>query len=137
MKLLTSLVLAAVVLAGCTQPVVTTNPDGTTSTNHVVDPRLTTALNTAQTVNTATAQFNPWFPLTTAALGALAAIATAFATVKNSQKNKVQAQLVSVVRAVNDHGDAKTKNAIQERAESDGTEVDLHKTVKGVESGLL
>lgn len=134
--LLASLLVIATIVA-CTVPEVVTNPDGSTSTNQVVDPRLTAGITTGQAINTASAPLNPFWPAVSAILGSVAVIATAVAKIKTDQKNGVQSQLVSVVKGVNNAADTKTKEAISEQATTDGVETALNKTVKGVESGLL
>lgn len=137
MKLLTSLVLAVIVLVGCTQPVVIKNPDGTTTTNMVVDAKLAAALETGQAVVVATAPVNPWWPIATAALTAIGAIATAIAKVQTGRKNRVQAQLTSVIKGVNKKPAGAAKANIKAQAEADGTEDELKKTVKAVEAGII
>lgn len=134
--LLASIIVIATIVA-CTVPQVVTSPDGTTATNQVVDPKFDNLIATAEAMNQASAQVNPWWPIVSAALAAVGAVATAVAKVKSDGKNSLQGQLVSVIRAVDDSGDDKLKAAIQARAESDGTESALHKTVKQVGAGAL
>lgn len=132
-----TLISALTYITGCTVPQVVTNPDGSTSTNHVVDPRITTAITTAGAVNVATAPVNPFTVPIEIGLSALAAGFAWFAKRKNDQHIETRAQLVSVIRAVDDHGDVKVKEAIQKQAEADGTGAALHKNVKAVDSGLI
>lgn len=137
LKYLIASVLVIATIVACTVPQVVTNPDGTTATNTVVDPKVVTAIDTARAVNVATSSVNPYSPLVEILLGTAAAAAAWFANHKNNEKNATQAQLVSVVKGVNNAADTKTKEAIAEQAGIDGVETALNKTVKGVESGLL
>lgn len=136
--------LAFLIVAGCTVPEVVTNPDGSQSTNMVVDPKLTSGIEIGGAINTATAPVNPFWPVVSAGLAAIAAVATAVAKVQNTQKSNavlqkenVTAQLRSVVIAVDDLDDAKVKQAIQAQAINDGTEASLRSTVKSVGVGRI
>ncbi len=129
--------LLFLVVSGCTVPQVTQAPDGTTSTNYVVDPRFETGILTGRAVNTATAPVNPYSPIVEIGLGAAAAIAAWFAKRKNDQASGSMAQLKTVIQAVDALDDVKIKEAIQAHAVRVGTETELSKTVKGVGSGLI
>jgi len=132
-----TLYCAVTYITGCTVPQVVTNPDGTVSTNQVVDPRAITVIETTRAVNVATGQVNPYSPLVEIGLGTAALVLGWFAKRKNDEKNGVQSQLVSVIKGVNNADDAKVKEQILSQASTDGVETALNKTVKGVESGLL
>ncbi len=132
-----ALVVAAIMFVSCTVPEVVQNPDGTSTTNDVVDPRLTTGLATGHAVNQATAPVNPFWPVISAALAAVGAVATAVAKVKTDQRNSAVGQLRAVVQTVNAYDKQDLKDAIQDHAAKVGVEGALNKTVKQVESGIL
>ena len=102
-----SLAIAAcliLVIAGCTvaTPVVTTQPDGTLTTNtiHSVDPKLEQALAIGQGVNTATAPVNPVSPLLTGVITLLGAGATWMAAKKNKEANAERLAADSLAEAI-------------------------------------
>jgi hypothetical protein len=137
LKYLLASVLVIATIVACTVPQVVTNPDGSTTTNNVVDPKAVTVIETTRAVNVATAPLNPYSPLVEIALGTAALVLGWFAKKKNGEATSANAQLVSVIKGVNNADDAKVKEEILSQATTDGVETQLNKTVKSVESGLL
>jgi hypothetical protein len=116
---------------------VTVNPDGSSSTNYVVDPRVTTGLATAGAVNAATASMNPYSPFVEIGLGAVAAGFGWFAKRKNDKAAANELLLKTVVQAIDNLDDQKVKDAIQTHAVKVGAEGDLNTAVKKIGSGLI
>lgn len=138
-KTLFALALAAIALIGCTVTRQVENPPGSGNyvPQHVVDPRLTSALETAGAVNSATALVNPYSPVLEIGLGAAAAIATWFAKRKNDQSNQNAALLKTVIQGVENSGSSDVKTAIQTHAVNIGVEGQLGTFVAKVNSGQL
>lgn len=132
-----TLYFALTYITGCTTPQVITNPDGSSSTNHIVDPRLTTGLLTAKAVNQATAPVNPVVSLIDIGLGALAAGAGWFAKRKNDKAAASELLLKTIIQAVETLDDQKVKDAISNHAVNVGVEGKLNTAVKQVGSGLI
>lgn len=122
----TACVIASFVFVSCSVPVVIHNPDGTAATNHIVDPRLTQALETAAVVNAATSPVNPWTYPIGIAISAVGGIATWWV------KRKDAPMLASIIKGVEIAGNDATKAAIKKQAISDGTETSLSKAVQGM-----
>lgn len=124
-------------VGGCTVPVVTEQPDGTASTNHIVDPKLATALAAARASNAATAPINPYSPLLEIGLGLAAAGAGWYAKRKNDAAAANALLTKTIIQAIDTLDDSKIKDAIQVHAVKVGVEGELNQTVKQVGSGLL
>lgn len=132
------LMFVVTTFVACTVPQVTTNPDGSTSTNHVVDPKLSTGLLVARAANAASAPTNPSAPITELILGATAVGAGWFAKRKNDKAAANELLLKTLVQAVNTLDDGqKTKDAVQAHATRIGVEGELNTFVQKVESGLI
>lgn len=129
--------LAFLIISGCTTPQVATNPDGSTSTNSVVDPRLATAILTAKAVNQATVPVNPAVTLIDLGLGAVAVGAGWFAKRKNDKAAASELLLKTVIQAIETLDDQKVKDAISEHAVNVGVEGKLNTAVKQVGSGII
>lgn len=124
-------------LSACTSPQVITNPDGSTSTNHVVDPRLETGITAARAGNAASAPFNPFASLVDVALSAVTAGALWVAKRKNDKSAADQLLLKTVIQAIDALDDTKVKEAIQGHATRVGVEGELQTAVKKVGSGII
>jgi hypothetical protein len=115
-------ILPVVVLAlilGCTTAKVTpANPATGTpaTTNYIVDPRLTTVLDTGHAVVGATSAINPYAGLLDLGLGAVAAVATWFAKRKNDQAKGSALLTKTVIQGVEASGSAEAKAAIEKHA---------------------
>lgn len=129
--------LTFLILSGCTAPQVVHNPDGTTSTNAIVHPNLTTALTTAEAVNTATAPVNPWSPVVSIVLAAAASVATFVAKRKNDQANESALIAKTIIQGVENSGHPETKAAIKTQATAIGIEGKLGTLVQAVNSGVV
>lgn len=124
-------------ITACTVPVVVKNPDGSSSTNIVVDPKLTAGLATAGAVNTVTAPVNPFSPAIEIGLSAAGLLAAWIAKRKNDKANQQALLLKTVIQGVENSGSTEAKAAIQAHAATIGVEGELGTTVQGVNSGLL
>jgi len=114
MKILKSFIavtLIALIVTACTVPQVVSNPDGTTSTNQVVDPKLTNSLSVAQGVNTATAPLNPFSGLIDLGLGLTTAVASFIAAKKNSDAAKQKKAADALAEAIVNLGSAAMDHA--------------------------
>lgn len=130
--------IVALMLVGCTSPQVTQNPStGQNQTNYVVDPKLTTTLETIGAINDATKPVNPFSGLVEIGLGATALIAAWFAKRKNDQAAASALLTKTVVQAVDAINQQPVKDAIQAHAVRVGVEGELNQVVKKVGSGLL
>jgi hypothetical protein len=132
-----TLYCAVTYITGCTTPQVVTNPDGSSSTNHVVDPRVTTGLAVGSAVNTATAPVNPAFPFVEVGLSAVAAGFGWFAKRKNDKAAANELLLKTVVQAIDALDDQKVKDAIKTHAVNVGTESALNTVVQKIGSGII
>lgn len=99
-KLILGLLIVAVIIVGCTVPEVVQNPDGTTSTNLVVDPRVTNAIETGKAINTVTAPFNPYSPVVTTILGLATVVTSAWGSIATFFSRRNKKLLATVVRGV-------------------------------------
>lgn len=127
-------------IGGCTAQVAVQHPDGSTTTNHVVDPNLTTGITIARASNAASAPFNPYSPLVEIGLGLVAAGAGWYAKRKNDAAGANELLIKTLVQAINQlsESDAATiKPLVQDHAKTIGVEGDLNTFVKRVESGLI
>lgn len=131
-----TLYCAVTYITGCTTPQVVTNPDGSISTNHVVDPKVLAALAAAEAANAATAPVNPFTLPIQLGLGSAAALLAWFAKYKNDKAAASQLLLKTVINAVDALDDQKVKDSIQAHAISVGTEEKLNTEVQRVGSGL-
>ncbi len=118
-KIYLSTLLLALVITACTTAKVTpADPvKGTpATTNYIVDPRLTSALTTAQGVNAVTAAVDPYSPLIDLGLGTVAAVAAWFAKKKNDKANAATLLTRTVIQGVEASGSAEAKAAIEKHA---------------------
>lgn len=129
--------LTVVLISGCTVPQVVTNPDGTTSTNQVVDPKLTTGIVIAKATNQATAPVNPFAALIDIGLGALAVGAGWVAKRKNDKASANELLLKTVIQAIDALDDQKVKDAVQSHAVKIGVEGELNTAVQKVGVGAI
>lgn len=125
-------------LAGCTTTKVTEAPPGSGnySTNVVVDPKLTGALETVKAVNDATAAVNPYATPINLGLGLVGAIAAWVAKRKNDKLNSSNALLKVVVQGVDQANNPIVKEAIAKHATMVGVEGELSQVVNKVDKGI-
>jgi hypothetical protein len=135
LKYLPAFLILAALITACTVPQVVTHSDGTSETNHVVDPKLTTAITTGRAVNIATAPVNPYSPLVEIGLGLAAATAGWMAKRKNDKAAANELLLRTVVQAIDNLDDAKVKEAIQSHASNIGVEGELNTAVQKIGTG--
>jgi len=131
------LVFVAVWLVACTTPQVVTHPDGTTSTNEIVDPNLSAGLLIARGANAASAPTNPAAPLIELALLATTVGAGWVAKRKNDKAAANQLLLKTVIQAIDSLDDQKVKEAVQSHASRVGVEGELYTAVQKVGSGAI
>jgi len=129
--------IIAVSFVACTVPQTVTKPDGTISTNHIVDPKLENGLIAARTVNAASAPFNPFAYATEIALSLATVGAGWVAKRKNDKSAANELLLKTVIQAIDSLDDEKIKGVIQDHAVKIGVEGELNTAVKKVGSGLL
>jgi len=139
LKMTLALALAATVVVGCTTTEVRETPPGSGvySTNVVVDPKLTTALETIGAINTATEPVNPASAPITITLAAISAIAAWVAKRKNDALNNTSNQLKAVIQGVEAVPSVDVKAAIQKQATVLGVESDLYSRVQKTINGQL
>lgn len=126
-KTIAALLIIAAIVAGCTTTQVREEPPGSGNyqTNTIVDPRVTTTLETIGAVNEATKTVNPLSPFVTIAIAAAGAIAAEIARRKN-------AALTAVIAGVERAGSPEVKKTIQSKALSAGVEKTLNAAVRKV-----
>jgi len=132
LKVLAALIIAAFTLAACTVPEVVTQPDGTTITNQVVDPRVTAAIETAAVVNTATAPVNPYFGIVSVVLGLAATVSATWGTIATLLKRKSDRYLAVAVKGVEASGSAEAKSAIETKAADAGVKLEFDAVVQKI-----
>lgn len=137
LKYLIATVAVIATIVACTVPQVVTNPDGSTSTNQVVDPRLATGIEAARAGNAASAPFNPFAHLVEIGLTAVAAGAGWVAKRKNDKAAANELLLKTVIQAIDALDDQKVKDAVSAHATKVGVEGALNTTVQKVGSGLI
>lgn len=139
MKRILSLIaiIALITVVGCTVPQVTQNPDGSTSTKHVVDPSLSNGLLAARAANAASTPFNPFAYLGEVVLAATTVGAGWVAKRKNDSAAANELLLKTVIQAIDSLDDQKVKDAVQSHASKIGVEGELNTTVQRVGSGLI
>ncbi len=127
------------VIVGCTTAEVKQNPDPTQPplTNWVVDPKLTTGLQTAGAINAATSPVNPFSPAIDIGLGAVAALAAWVAKRKNDAAAQKGLLLKTVIQGVENAANSEVKDTIRKQAIAIGVEGDLSTTVQKVNNGAL
>lgn len=132
------LAAAAVIVAGCTTTQVKENPPGSgiLTTNVVVDPRLTGALDTIKAVNDSTAAVNPYSVPIDIGLGAITLIAGWIAKRKNDKLAMTNNLLRVVVQGVDQANVPTVKETIQKHAENMGVEGALSQVVNAVGKNL-
>lgn len=128
-----SIVMLAIIV-GCTVPEVTVQPDGTSVTNQVVDPKLTAGLELAKTVNTATgaAGVNPYYAVIGWILTVISGGAAWVAKLKNDKANKL---LKVVVQGVEQSKSTDAKSAIEAHSANAGVKLELDSAVQKIVSG--
>ena len=138
-KIIATILVIAAIIVGCTTTKVTETPPGSGiySTNVVVDPKLTTALETIGAINTATTPVNPVSAPITITLAAISAIAAWVAKRKNDALSNTASQLKAVIQGVESSPGTETKAAVQKQATILGVESDLYSTVQKVINGQL
>jgi len=118
-KIYLSTLLLALVITACTTAKVTpANPATGTpaSTNYIVDPRLTSAIDTAKGVVGVTAPVNPYAGAVDIGLTAIAGIAAWVAKRKNDKANAATLLTKTVIQGVEASGSAEAKTAIEKHA---------------------
>ncbi len=118
-KLLLPALLLALVITACTTAKVTpANPATGTpaTTNYIVDPRLTSAIDTAKGVVGVTAPVNPYAGAVDIGLTAIAGIAAWVAKRKNDKANQATLLATTLVQGVEASGSAEAKAAIEKHA---------------------
>jgi hypothetical protein len=103
----------------------------------VVDPRLTTTLATAGTVNASTALANPYSPMIQMALAGIAAFAGFMAKRKNDLAASNALLLKTTIQGVETANVPAVKQAIQAQATVNGVQGKLDPVVQQVNAGLL
>lgn len=135
-KLLLGLLIVAVVIIGCTVPEIVQNPDGTTSTNLVVDPRVTQGIETAKAVNALTAPMNPYAPVINTGLGLATVIATAWGSIATFFSRRNKKLLTTVVLGVEKAPSAEgVKSSIEAQSADAGVKLQLDSVVQKIISG--
>ena len=118
-KILISVLALGLLITACTTAKVTpANPTtgAPASTNYVVNPKLTSTLDTVGSVVDVTAPVDPYAGLIKLGLGAIAAGATWFAARKNSQAAQSALLTKTVIQGVEASGNADVKAAIEKHA---------------------
>jgi hypothetical protein len=138
LTLIVSTLALAGILIGCTTTKVTEEPPGSGqfSTNHVVDPKLTTGLQTVGAVNEATRAVNPFAPLVDIGLAAALAIAAFVAKRKNDQASQAKLLLKTVIQGVETADNQEVKAVIEKHAVNVGVEGKLSGAVARVNAGV-
>lgn len=139
-KLLIPVLFLVLVITACTTAKVTPADPATGTpavTNYVVDPRLTSALDTAKGVVAVTAPVNPYAGLLDLGLGTVAAVATWFAKKKNDKANASTLLAKTIVQAIDQQDSDTVKAAIQTHAARVGVEGELNTFVKQVGAGTI
>jgi hypothetical protein len=138
-RLMAAMAACLVVLSipSCTTPEVVTQPDGTVSTNAVVDARLVAAVIAAKAANAATAPVNPFSGLIELGLGAVAVGAGWVAKRKNDKAAANALLLKTVIQAIDALDSSSVKDAIQSHAVKIGVEGELNTVVKQVNAGSI
>lgn len=129
--------LLCIGLASCTMPEVTNNPDGTSSTNLVVDSRISQAIATGQVLVDATAAVNPYAGPIKIGLSLASAIATAWGAIATFFFNKKNKQFKTVVKAIEVAPDNKgVKLNVEAFASKAGIGDSLHADVQKIVNGI-
>lgn len=135
-KTLMGLLLIAVIIVGCTVPEVVQNPDGTTSTNLVVDSRITGAIETGKAINAVTAPFNPYSPVVTTVLSLATAIAAGWGSIATFFSRRNKKLLATVVRGVEmAPGSGVVKESIEQVSKGVGNNLELDAAVQRIVTG--
>lgn len=136
-KALIALVILGTILAACTVPEVVTNPDGTVSTNLVVDPRVTQGLNTAKAVTQLTAPMNPYAEPIITGLSVLSTAAVAWGSIATFFQRRNKKLLATVVRGVEAAGTQSNavKESIEKTSEKAGVALQLDSAVQRIITG--
>ena len=129
--------IIAITFVGCTVPQAVTHPDGTSTTNQVVDPKLDQGIIVARATNAATAPINPFAALIDWGLATVAAGALLVAKAKNDKASKSSLLLKTVVQTIDALDQQPIKDAVQSHAANIGVEGDLNRFVKQVSSGAI
>jgi hypothetical protein len=130
--------IVAFVIVGCTVPVVVQNPDGTTKTEHKIDPKLEKSLEVVGTIGGVVPQ--PWGWIVGAGAAAVGAITQTLA----SRKNRLAANAATtaaekwedigttIIQGVEAAGEAAAavKESITARAKSDGNHLAVAEAVR-------
>lgn len=135
-----SVTTLAIVIIGCTTAKVTPADPATgtpATTNYIVDPKLTKAIEVASQVNDATAAVDPYSGYVKWGLGAASLVAGWFAKRKNDQLAAQVALSKAMVQAVDQYDNQAVKDAIQVHATRVGVEGELNTFVKQVGSGTV
>lgn len=128
------LTILAVIVAGCTVPQTVQNPDGSTGTNYVVDPKFTTGLEAAGALNTTTGAIgvNPYASLIGWVIGVIGAAAGWVAKIRTDRANKL---LKVVVQGVEQSKSEAAKSAIEAHSANAGVKLELDTAVQKIVSG--
>lgn len=132
LRTLIALVLAAVALTACTVPGVVTQPDGTTVTNQVPDPRGLAAIETIKSINTVTAPVNPYAAPISVVLGIIGSVWALVAQVKNIRTQKL---FKVVVQGIEQSASDPAKVAIANHSANAGVKLELDSAVQKIVSG--
>lgn len=121
MKKLLSILVIAVIFAGCTATESVKNTDGTTSQKHVVDPRLQQFDDNVKLVSPVIP--TPWGWIASAAAGIAVSVSQTVANHKNKKSaNQWEDVATTIIQGVEAAGDAASavKKSIAERSKTDG-----------------
>jgi hypothetical protein len=140
-RYIVGLLLAAFLITACTVPEVVQvkQPDGTVTlvTNQVVEPKVTTTIETLKVVNAGTAPVNPYAPIIAVVLGFATIASTTWGSVATMLKNKKEKQLQVVVQGVEQAGTAAdpVKLAIASHSANAGIKLELDSAVQKIVAG--
>lgn len=113
------------------------NPDGTASTNLVVDPRITQGIETGKAIVALTAPVNPYAGIMTTVLGVASTIAVAWGSIATFFMRRRGQVLSAVVRGVeaSGTGGSAVKESIEKVSEKAGlarqVDIAVQKIVNG------
>ena len=129
------IIVCALVLVACTVPEVVTQPDGSSITNQVPDPRIDQTIGAIKAVNDASRPVNPYAGLVDLGLAATTAGAAIWAGFATYFKNKNWKLFRTVVQGVEQTPTPDAKQAIAAHSGNVGNRLELDAAVQKVVSG--